>query len=400
MPQPLDLRVAIGLPPARAVEYFKAKGYAVTENWHDLWQEAHAKAFTVAGAMRLDVLQDLRDEVQSAIEGKVTLQQFRDNLEPKLRAKGWWGKQVRVDDATGEAQLVQTGSAWRLKTIYSTNLQTAYMAGRYKQLTDNVRFRPYWQYVAVMDQRTRPAHAAMNGLVFRYDDPFWNYFFPPCGFNCRCTVWPLTEQWVKDQGVVVTDSGKYLREAWAVDRRTGFTERISIFKTPGMRVAGKTDLGWNYNPGAAAWQPALDTYDFNLARQYVAGSVTGPGFARFVAGQEKGTFAAAVLRPSDKVLLGSKSQTVLLSDATLAKQAVEHPEIGLADYQKLQAIMDSGEVYRQGNVRLVFFRTDDGVWYRAAVKVTRDGNEIYLVTLFRTRERDVRNARANLEKVR
>lgn len=401
MAEPLNLAVAIGLPPARAVEYFKAKGYTVTENWHDLWQEAHARAFTVAGAMRLDVLEDIRAEVQSAIEGKLTLRDFQRNLEPRLKANGWWGPQVRVNPDTGEAQLVQTGSPWRLRTIYRTNLQTAYMAGRYGQMIDNVRFRPYWQYVAVMDARTRPAHAAMNGLVFRYDDPFWEHFYPPNGFNCRCTVRALSQLNVDQRDIAISESGKYLREAWAVDKSSGLTERVSIFKTPQMQIAGRTDLGWNYNPGRAAWQPDLDAYDFQLARQYVAGSVTGPDFARFVAaaGRTQGNFPVAVLQPADRELLQATSQTVLLSDATLAKQAAAHPEIALADYRKLQAIMDTGEVYRQGDLRLVFLQID-GAWYRAVVKVTRDGKEIYLSTLFRTRLSEVDKARAKLEKVR
>ncbi|URL07494.1 hypothetical protein L4F92_05200 [Avibacterium sp. 21-595] len=38
-------------------------------------------------------------------------------------------------------------------------------------MRDNVDSRPYWQYSAVNDDRTRPSHSAMNGLVYAYDDP-------------------------------------------------------------------------------------------------------------------------------------------------------------------------------------------------------------------------------------
>src|SRR5262245_50728019 len=100
MPESIDLRLAIGLPPERAVQYFRSKGYQVTADWTDLWQDAHARAFTVAGAMKLDVLEDIRGEVQSAIAGDITARDFVKNLEPRLRARGWWGKQVRVDEAS------------------------------------------------------------------------------------------------------------------------------------------------------------------------------------------------------------------------------------------------------------------------------------------------------------
>lgn len=268
MPDPVDLRVAIGLPPQAAVDYLKSKGYAITVNWSDLWQEAHARAFTVSGAIRLDVLQAIHDELVKALEGKLTLAQFIAELEPTLRAKGWWGPQVQVDEASAEARLANTGSPWRLRTIYRTNLQTSYMSGRYGQMIENVRFRPYWQYVAVMDARTRPAHAAMNGLVFRYDDPFWDHFFPPNGFNCRCTVRALTAGNVKDRGFAISKSGDNLVEQWLADQSTGLTERVAVYKGPGMARAGRTDLGWNYNPGKAAYQPDLRAYDPSLAAAF------------------------------------------------------------------------------------------------------------------------------------
>jgi hypothetical protein len=43
-----DLSYALTLPPEQAVKYFQAKGYKITWDWHEMWQEAHAKAFTVA----------------------------------------------------------------------------------------------------------------------------------------------------------------------------------------------------------------------------------------------------------------------------------------------------------------------------------------------------------------
>jgi uncharacterized protein with gpF-like domain len=44
----IDLAYAIGLKPEKAIEYFKAKGFAFSWDWQKIWQEAHARAFTVA----------------------------------------------------------------------------------------------------------------------------------------------------------------------------------------------------------------------------------------------------------------------------------------------------------------------------------------------------------------
>ena len=44
------------------------------------------------------------------------------------------------------------------------------------------------QYRAVMDDRVRPEHAALHGVTLPPSDPFWEEYYPPNGWNCRCTV--------------------------------------------------------------------------------------------------------------------------------------------------------------------------------------------------------------------
>lgn len=207
-----DLFAAFGLPPEKAIEYFQAKGYALTWDWRELWQEAQANAFTVAKVMNADILLDIRTAVDDALANGTTFRDFQKNLTPTLQAKGWWGTTEHVNTETGEATTAQLGSPRRLRTIYQTNLQTAYQAGRYKQMMATVDSHPYWMYVAVLDGRTRPMHRAMNGRVFRYDDPFWNACYPPNGFNCRCRVRPLTAAAVEAMGIRVESSDGRLIE--------------------------------------------------------------------------------------------------------------------------------------------------------------------------------------------
>ncbi len=174
----VDLLYAIGLPPEKAIEYFKSKGFAFSWDWKDLWQQAQARSFTVAKAMRMDVLQTIRDEVQLALDEGLTFRDFQKDLEPRLKALGWWGKSEIVD-ADGVVSSVQLGSPWRLKRIYGTNLQTAYSAGAYRGMMGNADNRPYWMYQTMHDSQVRPSHRAMEGLIFRFDDPFWVTHYPP-----------------------------------------------------------------------------------------------------------------------------------------------------------------------------------------------------------------------------
>ena len=181
----MSLSAAFGLPPEEALAWFQAKGYAITWGWRDMDAAAHARAFTVAGVTKLDVLADIRGELTRTMQEGTTLADFKKRLIPRLQTKGWWGKQAQTDMDTGEMR-GKGLTPRRLETIFRANVQSAYMAGRWKQQIEDANNRPWWQYVAILDGRTRPQHAALNGRIFRYDDPFWRSHYPPNGFNCRC----------------------------------------------------------------------------------------------------------------------------------------------------------------------------------------------------------------------
>ncbi len=243
-----DISFFLDKEPEEIVRWYESKGLKTSYNWRDIWQGAQVKAFTVAKAMDLDILQDIKSEVVEAIKKGNTYEEFRKNLEPRLKAKGWWGKQDMVNPNTGEMETVQLGSPWRLKTIYRTNVSVAYSAGRYKKFLENAEDRPFWQYNAVLDKRTRPLHALLDGKVFRYDDPFWQTHFPPNDWGCRCSVTALNKRDIDREGLKVeNNSGEWLS------------------KVP----AGE---GWNYNPGEVIynelflWEKIKDLKDDNIAR--------------------------------------------------------------------------------------------------------------------------------------
>ena len=95
-----------------------------------------------------------------------------------------------VQQSTGE--VVGTGlTRHRLQTIFQTQMTNARMASLWQKLQENKDARPYLQYSAINDARTRPAHRALDNVVYPIDDPFWDYFYPPNGFRCRCHVMAL-----------------------------------------------------------------------------------------------------------------------------------------------------------------------------------------------------------------
>ena len=208
------------------------------------------------------MLKDIRAAVQKAIDEGTTLKQFQKELKPLLQKKGWWGKVPDPSDPTKEVQL---GSVRRLEKIYTTNLRTSYQAGRYANLEDNAAFRPYWQYIAVMDDRTRKEHKELHGKVFRHDDPFWENFFPPNGWNCRCTVKSLSQKDLDRLGLTVENSAGKLRNATA-ELPDGTKVQGKVYRTNGKII--QTDVGWNYNPGRSTYQPHDDGKDPELKAKF------------------------------------------------------------------------------------------------------------------------------------
>ena len=64
---------------------------------------------------------------------------------------------------------------------------SAEMAAKWEQFTqDGDRYN--LQYRTAGDDKVRPEHAALDGVTLPMSDPFWETYYPPNGWNCRCTV--------------------------------------------------------------------------------------------------------------------------------------------------------------------------------------------------------------------
>ncbi len=215
------------LPPSEAIRHFRSKGYKYGYSWKDVWLEEHAHAFTVAKAMRSDVLQDLRQGIDSAMANGVPFEEFKKNIRPTLQEKGWWCKKLMTDPVTGEQQLVQLGSPRRLRTIYDTNLRSAYAAGKWERIQRSKKHRPYLRYVSVLDGRERQQHGAWHDIVLPVDHPFWAQFYPPNGWGCRCSVQQLSPRDLKRRGLSVTSNADLPKEKKDyINNRTGEVTKV------------------------------------------------------------------------------------------------------------------------------------------------------------------------------
>ncbi|MHB1059811.1 MAG: phage minor head protein [Rhodanobacter sp.] len=219
------------LPMAEAQAFWQDKVLLSPSQFSRLAAEAKVKAFAISGIAKGDELATVYNAIGKAIDQGTTFEQFKDECEDIFARRGWTGKR-----------------AWRVDNIFRTNIQTAYNVGRYQQLAGMTAAFPYWKYSAVNDSRTRPTHLAMNGLVYPAGHPFWNTWYPPNGYRCRCSVIPLTASQVKGRGLTVETEIPEMIEP--IDPLTGN-------RMPAMQLL--PDPGFAYNPGKTTWGGIADT---------------------------------------------------------------------------------------------------------------------------------------------
>lgn len=202
---------AFNLPFKEASRFFQEKLNIPTAQWDDLWQAQHAKGFMIAGAQKGDLLSDFQKEIEAAINGDLTVTDFRSKFDAIVKKHGW---------------AYNGGRNWRSDLIYDTNVTTAYQAGRWRQFEDSAA--PALKYVhadGVMNPR--PMHLAWNGITLPRDHPFWRTHYGPNGWGCHCRV-------VRADIEEITAPPEGYAE---IDPKTGAPKGI--------------DRGWAYNVGAA-----------------------------------------------------------------------------------------------------------------------------------------------------
>lgn len=80
-----------------------------------------------------------------------------------------------------------------LQTEFNLAHAAAKAARKWQDYERNADLYPNLRYIAVQDERTRHSHAALHGCVIPIDHPFWNKYYPPNDWNCRCSVQPTDD---------------------------------------------------------------------------------------------------------------------------------------------------------------------------------------------------------------
>lgn len=161
------------VPPTQAIERV-LKLIGMSRNAFDgLAQRYKMQAFTIAGVSDVKLI----EQIQKALADVMTSGGTEKEFQAAVNA---------LTDKVGIERLATT----QVNSVFQTNVQTAYQNGRFEQMSDPAvaAALPFWTYRTAGDDRVRPAHAALDGFSARNNDVVWNRIYPPCGYNCRCTV--------------------------------------------------------------------------------------------------------------------------------------------------------------------------------------------------------------------
>lgn len=203
-----------------AVEWFKRRLAILKDEWNRLERRAQRRAFTVAGVAELDLVATVMDAIGRAVKTGETLETFKRRVGDQLALA--WGHQ----------------NPWRLETIFRTNVQMAYQAGRWKQAQANKKARPFGRVSVVMDDRTTEICEALDSYTAPLDGAWFKEHWPPFHFNCRTTVITLTEAQAKASGLSLQE--------------------------PKVEPAE----GFGLPPTAAEWKPSLRGYPRDLVQAF------------------------------------------------------------------------------------------------------------------------------------
>ena len=171
------------IPPIKfeeAVEFLRRKVPITKAEWKSVEPKARFRAFTVAKLGSEQVINIVKQQLLSVLEDGKGYAEFWNRV-----------KQTVENDVTK----IKPGY-W--ETVFRTNTQTAYVAGKLEQYK-NSGVAAY-QLMVIEDVRTsRICRNLLNkssgyGLILPKKHQFWQtYGFPPYHFNCRSSirgVWP------------------------------------------------------------------------------------------------------------------------------------------------------------------------------------------------------------------
>lgn len=162
------------------IDKWKAKDVLAYDEFKALEQKSKAMAFSMVDQTNEAFLTDVRDSITYALAEGLTIDDWLTSFEAMAGSYG---------AGSTEAE------AGYLTTVFSTAWQSAMNGGKVSSMFSDERkaIAPYWEFTAVMDDRTTDECSSLNGFIFRKDDADAENYIPPLFYNCRSTLIEVDE---------------------------------------------------------------------------------------------------------------------------------------------------------------------------------------------------------------
>lgn len=162
-----------------AAQAFEFKTPVDYETYKRITGYSKTLAFSVARLESMAAINDVKDALQLTFKRGQTFADFQKEIAAVFMLQGYTPLKP-----------------FHLETVFRTNLMSVYASGKFEtcQTADNVAA---YEYAAIMDSRVRDSHRAMDGKIYEKTNPIWRDWMPPNGYNCRCTVIPITKAYAK-----------------------------------------------------------------------------------------------------------------------------------------------------------------------------------------------------------
>jgi SPP1 gp7 family putative phage head morphogenesis protein len=79
---------------------------------------------------------------------------------------------------------------WHIEVVYRTNLQSVYNAGRFDAAMADPATESL-EYISIDDNRRTAICEALDGRIYKKDDPIWETIMPPNHYQCRSQTAPV-----------------------------------------------------------------------------------------------------------------------------------------------------------------------------------------------------------------
>ena len=163
----VDFLLDFGLTYEEAMKYAEGRIALTPAQFKKLSDDLKMHAFTVGRLSQLDMIE------------KVQRLYLKEIGSSNLSVEDFLSSVYEID---GE----RAGFAGYYTTVFRTNMQKDYNAGKAQQMMEDPPM--YLEFIGIDDDRQSEICRVRNGVIRPYTDPWWDDNWPPLHYNCRSTV--------------------------------------------------------------------------------------------------------------------------------------------------------------------------------------------------------------------